>query len=198
MSSLTHGEPGQLNVSGEPRGSAEVAEYAVLNEPANKRTLGSFVGGTLLNLAALGGAAFIVLIILSAVFNITLIMFKTGSMSPTIPAGSLAVVKEIPATEIQVGDVLTVDRGARLPVTHRVTSIEGEGDERTITMKGDANESEDPLPYTVTQARLVLTSVPGLAHVVVWFSNPVVLGALTLATSALVTWAFWPKRQRRH
>lgn len=161
------------------------------------RRIGSVVGGTLLNLAALGGTVFIVLIILSVMFNITLIMFKTGSMSPTIPAGSLAVVKQIPASEIRVGDVLTVDRGTKLPVTHRVTSVEGAGDERTITMKGDANDTEDPVPYTVTEARRVLFSAPGLAHVVVWFANPWVLGSLTISTSILVTWAFWPKSERR-
>lgn len=155
-----------------------------------------FIGGTLLNLAALGGAVFIVLIVLAVVFNITLILFKTGSMSPTIPAGSLAVVKEIPASQIRVGDVLTVDRGEQLPVTHRVTSVAGTGPERIITMQGDANDSEDPLPYTVTEVKRVLVAVPGLAHVVVWFSNPVVLGALTIATSVLVTWAFWPREQR--
>ena len=173
------------------------SDEPMLTEPNRARhSIGRFIGGTLLNLAALGGVVFIVLIILSVLFNITLIMFKTGSMSPTIPAGSLAVVKQIPASEIKVGDVLTVDRGASLPVTHRVTSVEGTGTERTITMKGDANESEDPLPYTLTEARLVLASVPGLAHVVVWFSNPLVLGALTLATTVLVTWAFWPKNPR--
>lgn len=158
--------------------------------------LGRVLGNMILNVAALGGAIFIVLIILSAVFNISLIMFKTGSMSPTIPAGSLAVVKEISASDIKVGDVLTVDRGTKLPVTHRVTSVEGTGETRTITMKGDANDSEDPLPYAVTEVRRVLVSVPGLAHVVVWLSNPLVLGALTIATSLLVTWAFWPKSER--
>jgi signal peptidase len=29
--------------------------------------------------------------------------------------------------------------------------------------------------------------------VVVWFSNPVVLGGLTLGATGLVTWAFWPR-----
>lgn len=161
------------------------------------------VGSALLNLAALGGLVCIVLVVLSAVCNVSLIMFKTGSMSPTIPAGSLAAVREIPASEIEVGDVLTVDRPGELPVTHRVTSIAGAGESRTITMRGDANAADDPLPYTVTSAREVLLSVPHLAKAVVWFSNPWVLGALTLAASALVTWAFWPRggggeRRPRH
>lgn len=154
------------------------------------------LGNALLNVAALGGIVCIVLVLLSVFFNISLIMFKTGSMSPTIPAGSLAVVREIPAAQIRVGDVLTVDRPGVLPVTHRVTSVAGEGDARTITMRGDANEAEDPAPYTISKARIVLVSVPNLARVVVWFSNPLVLGGLTLGASALVTWAFWPRQPR--
>ncbi len=158
-------------------------------------TAGRVAANTLLNVAALGGLVCIVLVLVSALCNVSLIMFKTGSMSPTIPSGSLAVVREIPATEIEVGDVLTVDRPGELPVTHRVTSVEGSGESRTITMRGDANEAEDPLPYTVTDARIVMMSVPHLAKAVVWFSNPWVLGGLTLSASALVTWAFWPRRR---
>ncbi len=154
------------------------------------------IGSSLLNVAALGGLACIVLVILAFACNITLIMFKTGSMSPTIPAGAVAVVREIPASDIRVGDVLTVNREGMLPVTHRVTSVSGEGDARTITMKGDANEAEDAAPYTVTEVRRVLFSVPELAKVVVWFSNPLVLGGITIAASVLVTWAFWPKAER--
>lgn len=161
---------------------------------APQRRLSRAVGGTLLNVAALGGLVCIVLVILAFVFNISLIMFKTGSMSPTIPAGSLAIVQEIAAPDIRVDDVITVDREDALPVTHRVTSVSGTGESRTITMRGDANESEDPAPYTVTEARRVLYSIPGLAKVIVWFSNPWVLGGLTIGAAGLVTWAFWPKR----
>jgi signal peptidase len=61
-------------------------------------------------------------------------------------------------------------------------------------MRGDANPADDPQPYVVDSVRKVLVSVPGLAVVVVWFQNPVVLGMLTLGASALVTWMFWPRR----
>lgn len=162
-----------------------------------KRTAGGVIGSMLLNIAAFAGLVCIVLVLLATFFHVTLIMFKTGSMSPTIPAGSLAVVREIPASEIEVGDVLTVDRPGMLPVTHRVTSVEGDGDGRTITMKGDANDAEDPSPYTVTEVRRVIASVPYLAHVVVWFANPWVLGGLTVGASVLVTWAFWPRESKR-
>lgn len=157
--------------------------------------LGNFLGNLALNTAAMGGLICILLVPLALFFNISLVMFKTGSMSPTIPAGSLSVVRQIPASEIQVGDIVTVDRPGALPVTHRVTTIASgpTEHERTITLKGDANTTEDPAPYTVSTVKLAVFSVPNLAYVVVWFSNPWVLGSLTLALTALVTWAFWPR-----
>lgn len=156
------------------------------------------LGDVLLWLAALGGVVCITLVILAYTAGITLIMFKTGSMSPTIPAGSVAVVQKIEAREFTIGDVITIDRPGDLPVTHRVTSIsEGAAaDERVITMKGDANDVEDPAPYTVTSGRIVLFSIPGLATVIVGLGNPYVLGGITLAAAALVIWAFWPREKK--
>jgi signal peptidase len=147
-----------------------------------------------LTVAAIGGVVCILLVIAASVFHITLIMFKTGSMSPTIPAGSLAVVREIPASEARVGDVVTIARPGELPITHRVTSVTPlSGDLVSITMKGDANDSEDPAPYAVNTVRMVLYAVPGLANAVIAVSHPLALGAITLAAALLVSWAFWPR-----
>lgn len=145
--------------------------------------------------AALLGLVSIVLVILAWTMNISLIMFRTGSMEPTIPAGSVAVVREVPAAEVSTGDIVTVDRPGELPVTHRVISV-AEGDssaERVITMQGDANTAPDPHPYTITEARTYLTHVPHVATAVNQLGNPWVLGSVTLAASILVGWAFWPR-----
>ncbi|MBO9627058.1 MAG: signal peptidase I [Microbacterium sp.] len=162
------------------------------------RLAGRGLREVLLTLAALGGAVCIALVIMAYAGGYSLIMFKTGSMTPTIPAGSVALVQKIPADEIAVGDVVTVARVDALPVTHRVTGIRDGAtpQQRVITMKGDANEAEDPAPYTVTDVRIVRGSVPNLAYVIVWFGNPWVLGGITLAASTLVVWAFWPRRER--
>ena len=158
-----------------------------------RRTPAGVLGDVMLWVASIAGAICIVVVILALGFHISLIMFKTGSMTPTIPTGSLAIVHEIPAADIHVGDVVTVDRPGLLPVTHRVTSVEGSGASRTITLRGDANPSDDIAPYVVQSVRIVWWSIPGWARIVVWFSNPFVLGGLTLGATALVTWAFWPR-----
>ncbi|MEV7572243.1 signal peptidase I [Pseudarthrobacter sp. NPDC089323] len=160
----------------------------------SRGSFGGRVRETLLNVAAAGGAVCIIVVLCAVLFNMSLILFKTGSMAPGIPAGSLAVVREIPAGEIRIGDVVTVDRPGKLPITHRVQSVEpGEGAARVITMKGDANLAADPAPYQVDRVRLVLWSVPGLAYPVAAAANPLVLGGTTLGVSALVTWVLWPR-----
>lgn len=158
-----------------------------------RRTPAGVLGDVMLWVASIAGAICIIVVILAFGFHISLIMFKTGSMSPTIPTGSLAVVHQIPASDIHVGDVVTVDRPGLLPVTHRVTSVEGSGPTRTITLRGDANPTDDIAPYVVSSVRIVWWSIPGWARIVVWFSDPFVLGGLTLGATALVTWAFWPR-----
>lgn len=149
----------------------------------------------ILNVAAVGGALCIALTLAAVLFNVTLIMFKTGSMSPSIPAGSLAVVREIPAADAKVGDVVTVARPDKLPVTHRIVSTEPAGNGLTqLVLKGDANPVNDPEPYLVSTVRVVMGSVPGLASVVVAVSNPLAMGIITVAVASLVTWVFWPRQ----
>lgn len=154
-----------------------------------------YVTETLLWAAAALGLIAIVLVFCAYFFNISVILFRTGSMEPTIPAGSAALVQEVEASEVEVGDVLTVERPGDMPVTHRVTSVEpaDTATERVITMQGDANESPDPAPYTITEGRVLLASVPGLANPINQLGNPYVMGGITLAASILVGWAFWPR-----
>lgn len=169
---------------------------AMGTEPGRSRTsLWSKIENILLSALAVLGAVCIVATVAAFAFNISLIMFKTGSMSPTIPTGSLAVVKEIPASEIKVGDVITVSRGeGELPVTHRVLSTAPIGGSTySVEMKGDANDGPDPRPYEVTEVRKVYWHVPGLAYAVAAVSQPKYMAAITLAASLLVVWAFWPR-----
>ncbi|WP_022873455.1 signal peptidase I [Nesterenkonia alba] len=147
---------------------------------------------TLLGLLSVGAAA------IAYWLKISIIMFQTGSMIPTINPGDIAVVQEIPATEVEVGDILTVDRPGELPVTHRVIDIaEGDSpDERIIRMQGDGNDTEDPHPYTITEARVALFSVPHLARPINQLNNPYVIASITLVVAALTWWAFWPRKPR--
>lgn len=175
--------------------------------PRTRRPAASRAGrgvDSILTLLAVGGSLCIVLVLLAVVFHVSIIMFKTGSMSPTIPTGSVALVQEVPADAVAVGDVVTVDRPGMLPVTHRVTSVvedaaataSANAHARTLTVKGDANRAEDPAPYTVDSVKRVIFAVPGIAPLVAQASNPLVLGTTTVVMAGVVTWAFWPRRDR--
>ncbi|MFJ2542712.1 signal peptidase I [Microbacterium sp. NPDC087589] len=174
--------------------SAPPASASVQPRPTG-RGLGRMLADVVLWIAAIAGVACMVLVVVALTANITLIMFRTGSMAPTIPAGSVAVVQSVAAPQLQVGDVVTVDREGDLPVTHRITSIApgANADERVITMKGDANAADDPYPYTVQTVRIVLFSIPGIATAIVAMGSPYVLGGLTVGATVLVVWAFWPR-----
>lgn len=162
-----------------------------------RKPISRSIGDALLNVLAVGGVLCVIAVIAAFVFDISLMMFRTGSMSPTIPTGSLAVVREIPASEIEVGDITTVDRDDQLPVTHRVTAVEPAGGEAyTIRMQGDANDFEDPHPYVVENVRKVHFVIPGLGYVVAKAQDPRVMAVTTLAMAALVTWVFWPRKVR--
>ncbi|QCR20801.1 signal peptidase I [Agrococcus sp. SGAir0287] len=185
-----------------PPQHAEGARHGRAAEPTRtsppvRRRVAALAGRLALDALALAGLACILLVVASFVFKVSIMLFATGSMSPTIPAGSIAVVREIPATYIAVGDVVTVDRDPELPITHRVVAIDAiDGDAVTFTMQGDANADADPYPYTETTVRIVVWSAPGLASAIVALRDPLVLGGITLGATALVTWAFWPRTRR--
>jgi signal peptidase len=149
---------------------------------------------------ALAGLACIAWVAAAAIFGLSLITFATGSMAPTIPTGSLGIVREIPASELKVGDVATLQRGGEpLPITHRVLSVEQSPTDPSlsiVTMQGDANPIPDVFPYYVDTAKVVLWSAPGGAYVTRALSHPLVIGGVTLGIGTLVLWAFWPKKPR--
>lgn len=150
----------------------------------------------ILTLLSVAGVLCIALVIAGYAFGMSLVMFSTGSMAPTIPAGSVALVREVPATEIEVGDVVTVARPDDLPITHRVLEVLAvDGETVTFTMQGDANDDPDLQPYTATTVREVLGSVPRIATLVASLQDARVLGGLAVGAAALVTWAFWPRHE---
>lgn len=79
----------------------------------------------------------------------------TGSMQPTIPAGSVVVVKQVEPRSIALGDVITYATtdsmtGAAELVTHRVVGIQPGP---VFVTKGDANQVVDERPVRADQVR---------------------------------------------
>ncbi|MEB4616644.1 signal peptidase I [Leucobacter sp. M11] len=119
-----------------------------------------------LNLAAGIGLICIVLFALSMLFQVRVLNVLSGSMEPEIPTGSLLLTTPIEAADIEIGDVITVNRpNDRGLITHRVIEISPVPDAPgavELRMQGDANQTEDPQPYLVREAGRYLMHVPGL------------------------------------
>lgn len=164
---------------------------------ARRGKLLGWLGETILTLLAIFGVICIAAVIAAWVFGVNIMLFRTGSMAPDIPAGSVALVREIPAGEAEVGDVITVQRPEGLPVTHRVISNEpdpeGPSGSRIIEMQGDANELPDPFPYRASEVQRLFWSQPEWGHFFTRLADPVVLAGVTLLATVIVTWAFWPR-----
>lgn len=149
-------------------------------------------------LAVLGGLCLAALIA-AALFNITFVVFRSGSMEPAYPVGALAAVREVAASSLKPGDVATVSRTpASTPITHRVVSVTPDPalpGNAILVLKGDANRSPDPVEYRVATARQMIFVVPGLGRWVMDLRSPMTLGCSTLFLAALVVWSFWPRRR---
>jgi signal peptidase len=122
------------------------------------------------------------------------LVVRSGSMSPTIPTGSVVFYRKVASSQVKVGDVIVFNAPGHdgLRVTHRVHAIRTGANGRYFITKGDANAAPDDwhvpavgtgwvetahvpevgyLLYALqsTVARLLLLVIPAL-----------VLGAITL------------------
>ena len=92
----------------------------------------------------------------------------TGSMQPSLPPGTVVVVRPRPDASIGVGSVITyqLESGKPTVVTHRVVSqgVDGAGKPVWWT-QGDANDAVDPAPVRPVQVKgEVWYSVPYLGY----------------------------------
>src|SRR5690606_14624076 len=106
-------------------------------------------------------------------FGITPLVFRSGSMSPTIGTGALGIAKTVPASKIQAGDVVSTIDDAGTRITHRVVATNAlAGEAVSLTLKGDANAVADLAPSIVTEADVVLFHVERLGYAVSWLQSP--------------------------
>lgn len=116
---------------------------------------------------------------------------RTGSMVPAIPVGSLLIVTDVAPNAVAVGDVLTVRMGSGTTVTHRVVDVIAGDDGPMFRLRGDANESADPVLVQPEQvAGRLAASVPFLGFVLAMLGMPSGIAALLSFGALLLTIAF--------
>lgn len=151
-----------------------------------------------LDVAAIAGLICIIATLASLVFGIKPLVFRSGSMSPEISTGALAFAKTVPAAELAVGDVVSVynDQGVR--IAHRVDSLASTGEAEVVaTLKGDANNAPDRLPYTIIEADRVFFHIGGLGYIVAWLSSPLATFLGGGLVGAVLVIAFGKSKDRR-
>ncbi len=141
----------------------------------------------LLTLGAVLGVMCILATVASAVFDVKPLVFRSGSMSPAIRTGDLAIAREVDASQLERGDIVSVVNAAGSRVTHRlVASTERDGATQLV-LKGDANKAADAEVYTATRARKVLFDVPKAGYVVNAAASPGGVFVLGLFVAWMVT-----------
>jgi signal peptidase len=128
---------------------------------------------------AAGTALVVIVLTLAVAFVPTLIGYESlivtsGSMEPGMPVGSVALTRPILVHAVSAGDVVSFRRpGRKETVTHRVVSIERQGDNSIFTTKGDAASSRDSDPIVVRgRIHRVERVVPFAGYIVRYARSP--------------------------
>ena len=127
---------------------------------------------TVLTVGAVAGLLCIMVTLAALLFGVRPLVFRSGSMSPTIDTGALAISREVSAPDLERGQIVSVPTASGARVTHRIHSVEHVGAEAILELKGDANETVDAAPYRVTHADVVMFHVPWLGYAVGWLTSP--------------------------
>jgi signal peptidase len=113
---------------------------------------------------------------------------RSGSMTPAVPVGALAVFRPARATDLGPGDVIAfaAPRGRTDVIAHRIVGTEGAGPQRAFVTRGDANPAPDAwrIPARGTGWRQVLV-VPYLGYGLAALTRPMVRAGLLSAVAVL-------------
>ena len=86
-------------------------------------------------------------------------IIASGSMTPTLQVGDIAITVQTSPENIKVGDIIQYWRqGESAPIIHRAIGTYKSGGTTYIITKGDANNApDDPITPTQTVGKLVIT-----------------------------------------
>lgn len=179
----------------------ESATHALTLAPTRKsrsRTMFSLraVRESALTVGAVTGVVCMLLTVAALAFDVRPVIFRSGSMSPAIDTGALAISKSVDAKDLAIGDVVTVKTGAGVRVTHRIQDLSLANGKATLVLRGDANGVADERAYVVKTADRVLFDIPKAGYVVSWASGPVGIFVGGLLVGLLMLTAFGPGSRR--
>jgi signal peptidase I len=126
----------------------------------------------------------------AVLLHVTPLVFRSGSMSPGIPTGSVGLAQPVEPSAVRVGQIVSVVLPDGTRVTHRVHDVVMQGDAARITLKGDANAKPDPVPVVTTSIDRVFWSTPELGYVLEGASRPAVVFVGGALLGMIAMWGF--------
>lgn len=129
---------------------------------------------TVLTVGAVLGVICVLAATASLLFGLRPLVFRSGSMEPTIRTGALGLARQVPADSVRPGDVVSVIAASGSRITHRVVTTTP-GPTTELVLRGDANSRPDSEVYRVSEVDLLIAQVPGLGYVVSWLRHPIAI-----------------------
>lgn len=164
------------------------------------------VAGVIAGWVAMALATLVVLALVATTVGPRLLPYqalvvRSGSMSPTIPTGSIVFYRKREASKVKVGDIIAFAKPGQPDekVTHRVYQIGSSSSGRYFVTKGDANAAPDNwrvpalgtgwiASFHVPAAGYVLADLQSqLGRLLLLLIPAILLGAITL-------WELWRGR----
>jgi len=153
---------------------------------------------------ALMGSGAVLLVFISglSLFGQRSLVVMSGSMQPVLRPGDLVVDHQVTPLQVRVGDIVTfpdpTDR-SRL-ITHRVRSVQVNGDSVAMVTKGDAsNTTQRWLIRSDGRMGRVMLRVPKIGYAIFWVRGRGGTVAVLIIPSILLgiyllTWIWRPSR----
>ncbi len=108
-----------------------------------------------------------------SVFGLKPMIVLTGSMEPEISKGDLVLAKNVNPDDLKVKDIISYRDNEDSIITHRIVSINTEG-ERYFTTKGDANNTNDSTEIKDNMIEgIYVCKIKGLGNVLQFIQTPV-------------------------
>jgi signal peptidase len=168
------------------------------SEPSRAKRLLRWAGA----LATVLCVALAAILLVPAALGFQRYVIVSGSMTGTYDRGSIVFDKEVPVSDLEVGDAITYEpppgASSEKFVTHRIAWIgRNPAGEEIFRTKGDANETTDPWTFSLDkpdQAKVAF-SVPYVGYLLAALSIPTVrmlaIGVPAVLVALLILAGIW-------
>jgi signal peptidase I len=177
-------------------------DHALVLRPRRQVSVG--LERTLSTVLAVLGVVLALLTAFTVIGRCAWLVERSDSMAPTLRAGDLLAVRRIEPASARPGDIVTFKEPSRpgILLTHRVVSVNRDGNAFKFTTRGDANTGSETWSVQAggTIGRTVV-HVPAVGRVVVLLGKPHMRFLLLTVASLLLAFELlrriWAKEGRR-